>query len=231
MNYIADILIVALFCICLISGWRKGFVRTVMDLITLGAAGVGAYLLYPYPSVYMYDNIFLPKISSIIEESILSGGAGQTLAQLFNSKPAFFADTINKYSSLPEVESFYNSNRDLTLGDISRFTADPIARTLSNVLGFILMFVLLIIAIKLAAFLVDKVCRLPVLRGANTLLGIISGALLGFTAAWLAASVIAGLVPTLRASFPELVSRTVIEDSFVLKWLYHFNPVKFIQSF
>lgn len=228
MNFIIDILLVAVFALCFISGWRKGFIKTVMNLITFLAAGIGAYFLYPYPSDYMYDNIFMPKISSLIEDSILSGGAGQTLAELFNKKPAFFVDIVNRYSTVPEVESYYNADNTVTVGDISDFMADSLARTLSNVLSFILLFILLLIALKIITYIADKLCKLPVLHGTNTLLGIICGAVLGFVTVWLGASVIAGVLPSLHSAFPEVFEKDLFEQTYVLKWLYYFNPLKFI---
>ncbi len=228
MNFIIDILLVAIFALCFISGWRKGFIKTVMKLITFLAAGIGAYILYPYPSDYMYGNIFMPKISSLIEDSILSGGAGQSLAELFSTKPDFFVDTVNRYSTLPKVEGYYNADKTVTVSGLSEFMADPLARTLSNVLGFILIFILILIGLKIVTYLADKLCKLPVLHGTNTLLGIICGAALGFVTVWLAASVIAGFIPSLHSAFPEIFEKDLFEQTYVLKWLYNFNPLKFI---
>lgn len=231
MNYVADILLVAIFLVCLFSGWRRGFVRTVMNLISVAVAGIGAYFLYPFPAAYMYGKVFLPKMTSMVEESILSGSTGHTLTELFNSKPGFFVDTLNQYSDLSKVEGYFNTDKTMTVTDISEYTAAPIASALSNVLGFMLMFVVLIIIMRVLTWFIDKACMLPVLHGTNTLLGIVAGGVLGFFAAWITASVIAGVLPTLHAYFPEAISRTALEDSFVLKWLYCFNPVKFIQLF
>lgn len=170
----------------------------------------------------------MPKMSSIIEDSILSGGAGKSLAELFSTKPDFFVDIVNRYSTLPKVEDYYNADQSVTVSDVSKFMADPLARTLSNVLGFLLIFIVLLIGLKIVTYIADKLCKLPVLHGTNTLLGIVCGALLGFVTVWFGASVIAGILPSLHSSFPEVFEKDLLEKTYVLKWLYNFNPLKFI---
>lgn len=225
MNIAIDIILTVIAVSCLISGWRKGFVDTVMKLVSFVLAGVGAYFFYTIPADYMYDKFFLPKLTDMIENSILSGGAGMTLTELFNSKPAFFVDILNRYSTVGEVEGFYNSGTGTSLTDISSFMAEPLARAIANVLGFLLVFVALILLLGLLTLILDKICKLPVLKSANKLLGIALGALLGLLFAWLIAAIIGGALPELSKAYPDAFDPKVMENSIVLKWLYNFNPL------
>ncbi len=225
MNIAIDIILAVIIASCLISGWRKGFINSVMNLASFLIAGIGAYIFYFIPADYMYTKIFLPKLTEMIEGSILSGGTGMTLTELFNSKPQFFVDILNRYSTVPDVESYYNSGAELSVTDISSFMASPLARTISNILGFALIFIVLILILGVLTILLDKVCKLPVLKTANTLLGIASGAVLGLLFAWLIAAVIGGALPHLSAAYPEAFDPMTLENSIVLKWLYNFNPL------
>ena len=225
MNIAIDIILALVIASCVISGWRKGFVKAVMNLTSFLIAGVGAYLFCSIPSDYMYSEFFLPKMTDMIEKSILSGSTGQTLAELFNSKPRFFTDILNRYSTVGEVESFYNAGESVSVTDISSFMASPIARTVSNILGFALIFIVLLVALSVLTLILDKACKLPVLKSANALLGIVSGAVLGLFFAWLIAAVIGGALPHLSKAYPEAFEPSVLESSVVLKWLYNFNPL------
>ncbi|MBQ3182955.1 MAG: CvpA family protein [Clostridia bacterium] len=230
MNIAIDVILAVIIASCLISGWRKGFVDTVMKLASFLIAGVGAYLFYSVPSDYMYSKLFLPKISAMIEGSILSGSTGQTLAELFNQKPKFFTDILNRYSTVGEVESFYNSGEAVSITDISSFMADPVARAISNILGFALVFIALLIVLGIITFILDKICKLPVLKSANTLLGLILGAVLGLFFAWLIAAVAGGALPHLSKAYPEVFDPMTMENSIVLKWLYNFNPLTLFKQ-
>ena len=225
MNIVIDVILVAIIGACLVSGWRKGFITTVMNFASFLIAGVGAYLFYPVPADYAYANLFLPKITSIIEGSILSGGAGMTVTELFAARPQFFVDILNRFSTVDEVEKFYNSGEALTVTDISEFMAAPLARTISNILCFFLVFIVLLIVLNLITIFLDKICKLPVLKTANTFLGILLGALLGLLFAWLLSAVVAGILPSVSTAYPELLPPTTIEDSVVLRWLHSFNPL------
>ncbi len=229
MNIAIDVILVAIIAGCLISGWRKGFVTTVMNLASFLIAGVGAYLFYPIPSDYLYGKLLLPNISSLIEESIFSGSAGMSVAELFKSKPQFFVDILNRYSTLDEVERFFKSGKDLTISDISEFMAEPIARTISDVLCFFISFIVLLIVLNLITALLDKVCKLPVLKTANTFLGIVLGLLLGLLFAWLLAEVIAGVLPVISAAYPDVISPDTLENSVVLRWLQEINPLTLLK--
>lgn len=230
MSIAIDVILAVITASCLISGWHKGFVDTVMRLISFIIAGVGAYLFYSIPADYMYSELFLPKISDMIESSILSGSAGQTLPELFNSKPKFFTDILNRYSTVGEVESFYNSGKDLSVADLSSFMATPIARAISNILGFVLVFIVLLIVLGIITIVLDKICKLPVLKSANKLLGILIGAVLGLFFAWLLAAAMGGALPYLSKAFPEVFDPMTMENSIVLKWLYNFNPLTLINN-
>lgn len=218
MNLIIDIILVAIIVIYFISGWRKGFIRTAMSLASFILAGVGAYCFYPIPSDLMYDNVFLPKISRMIETAISSISEGITLDKLLTDKPELFTNIVEKYSDMGKVEEFIQSGAERTLTDLCDFIASPVARTISDVLGFIIAFIVLLIALKIVTFIIDKIFRLPVLNAANKTLGMLLGLLLGLLTAWLIASVIGGSVTALHTAFPDAVSETLVEDSAVLKF-------------
>lgn len=230
MSIAIDIILLALVVIFFIYGWQKGFVKTVMKLAGFLLAGVGAYLFYSYPGEYIYNKLLLPKLSSMIENSILSGATGMTISELFNSKPEFFVNILNRYSTVSDIERFYTSGEEITVADISSYMASPIARGISNILGFVLVFFALLLLLWLLTFILDKICELPVLKTANKLLGIILGTVLGLFFAWLLAAVIGGVLPHLSKAYPDIFKPSAMEDSIVLKWLYNFNPLTLFKQ-
>lgn len=225
MNIIIDIILIVIIALYLFSGWRRGFVYTIMRLASFILAGLGAYLFYPIPADYAYQNIFLPKIAGSVEAAILSNSTGMSIAEILNERPPFFTDLIDKYLGSGEIEQLYGTGRELTMTDVCEFIAAPVARAISNVLCFILVFILLFIALRLVAFLLDKVCKLPVLKSANTVLGIALGLVLGLLFAWLLSAVIAGVWPALSRAYPDSFAPDMIENSVVLKALSNFNPL------
>ncbi len=230
MSIAIDIILVALALICLIYGWRRGFINAVMKLLSFIIAGIGAYMFHSYPAEYIYNKMLLPKLSDMISDSILSGGAGMTLAELFNTKPEFFVDILNRYSTVGEVESFFVSGEEITVADIGGYMASPIAKGISNILGFVLVFVAALLVLWLLTFILDKIFRLPVLKTANKLLGFILGGVTGLFLAWLLAAVIGGILPQLTKANPDIFKSSIMESSIVLRWLYNFNPLTLFKQ-
>ena len=229
MNIAIDVILLAIIVGCFLYGWRKGFVKTVLGLTSFLLAGIGASFLYGYPAEYVHNNILLPRLTAIIEESVLAGGPGMTLTELFNKKPDFFVDILNRYSDISEVERFYNSGEAVTVTDICEFMATPISRGVSNAVCFVLLFILLFAALAVLAFVLDKICKLPVLRSTNTFLGMVLGSVMGLLYAWLAASVIAGILPGLCAAYPDVFDSAAMENTVLLWFLYNFNPLTLIK--
>ena len=140
-------------------------------------------------------------------------------------KRTLFVDILNRYSTVGEVESFYNSGTEIGVTEISSFMAAPLARAISNILGFGLVFIALLLVLGIFTIILDKICKLPVLKTANTFLGIVLGAVLGLLFAWLIAAVIGGALPQLSKAYPEAFDPMTMENSVVLRWLYNFNPL------
>ncbi len=225
MNIAVDVILVCIIVACIITGRVKGFVAMIMKLAGFILSGVGAFLFYTVPADMLYSKVFLPKLSSMIEEAILSEESGMSLSVLFEKKPQFFVEILNRYSTSDKVESFYNANTDIGISDISEFMASPIARGISNILGFAVVFLALLIVLGIAGSIIDKVCRLPVLNAANKLLGTILGALTGLVFAWVLSWIAGGVLPHLSTAYPEVFNNQILENSVVFRFLYNFNPL------
>lgn len=225
MNIAIDVILSCIVIACIISGRVKGFVAMIMKLASFILSGIGAFLFYTIPADMMYYGVFLPKLTSMIEETILSEGVGMSISELFGTKPDFFVEILNRYSTVTEVESFYNANTETGIREISEFMASPIARGISNILGFAAIFLVLLILLGIVGFIIDKICKLPVLNGTNKLLGMILGAVTGLIFAWVLAWAAGEMLPHLSTAYPDIFDPQILERSAVFRFLYNFNPL------
>ncbi len=231
MNIVIDIILAAIIGLFVIYGLRKGFVTAVMNLASFLIAGICAVIFSTRIADRLYDGFFLSRISSFIEKSIGDSAAGKSISELFSTKPQFFVDILNRYSTFSEVEGFYNSGKTVSLSDICDFMAAPFAGTVSNVLAFVLVFLAVYIILSIIAFLLNRICHLPILRSANRLLGLLLGAAGGVCLAWVISLAFVNLIPWLSATFPKTITEDLTDKTVLLKWLYNFNPLTFFQTF
>ena len=225
MNIAVDVILASVIIACILTGRAKGFVAMIMKLAAFVLSGVGAFIFYSIPADMMYNSIFLPKLSEMIEDSIVSGSTGMSLAEMFGTKPGFFVEILNRYSTVAEVEGFYNSSQNVGVSDISSFMAMPVARAISNLLGFGIVFLTLLVILNLVGILLDKICRLPVIKGANKLLGTALGAVTGLFLAWVLAWVAGEALPYLVTAYPHVFNDRILDSSVVFRFLYNFNPL------
>ena len=97
-------------------------------------------------------------------------------------------------------------------------TADFIASTIA----FSLLFVLFMVAVKLITLLLDRFCRLPVLKQANRLLGFVLGLFIGLIYAQLL-SIFLFTFSELLVSSQNWITAEAFEGSVVARWMFDHN--------
>ena len=233
MSIILDVLIVAVFIIALISGWKRGFVRSFMRIISVIGAVIVTKLLYPSVSALLYDKIVFGKVSdyirSIFERDI--GSTGKSLSDLFGELPEFFTKFLDRFSTQSDAQRFFKDNPNATAGDLSDFLAKPIANTISNVIAIVLLFFVSYIAFKLLTLLLDRVVKLPLLSALNHGLGIALGAILGLAIIWVLSIIIHALIPQLISLYPNAFKETTFDNTLIVRNLYNFNLFTVIDLF
>ncbi len=107
--------------------------------------------------------------------------------------------------------------------------SDITASIIASVVAFAILFILFSVAVKLVAWFVDRVFRLPVLKQANKLLGLILGLLIGLFYAQLLAIFFFTFSELLIASF-DWITGEAFEGSVVARWMFDHNLFKMLFS-
>ena len=164
-SVILDLAILGIFLLCLWLGARKGLFRSLADLAASLAALVGA----SWAAGYLAQTA-VEWIRPLLEERI-TGAIEGYLAQVAGGEEyaGILADLLVRLSGQipPEGAGAAEALADLVLGNIA------------YALVFLGAFVLLMVVLKLVIRAVDTVLKLPLLHQANTLGGLLFGALEG----------------------------------------------------
>ena len=75
-----------------------------------------------------------------------------------------------------------------------------------------------LIALKLITFILDLICRLPVLATLNSLLGFVFGLANALIGAWVITNLAVGLTHALNAVKPDIFNQSVIDGSIIVKF-------------
>ncbi len=225
MSLLLDIIVIAVFGLCLYTGIKKGFIRSIMGIAVLVVAIVGSIKLTPPLAAYLNENYVEEAVTEQVVGA-LDGLIGDVesieLSNLFAEKPQAFIDILERFGiDYEDLKHYFEIDLQGKAGseeEIAEYIAKPLSSTVSKAAAFALLFLGLMIVLTVALLLVDLFVKLPLLNGANKLLGGIFGAILGLALAWGISNVMCALLPHLAVLY-DSVSETVIENTYLVKFL------------
>ncbi len=186
MEFIIDIILAALLAVCLIVGWKKGFVKSLMDLASNLIAFIVARIVSVQAAPAVYSRYFEQHARETLTRELSSAGtsASAQVQSALDSIP----ESLNGFFSLIGVDKqALTESLSQKLGQGSAETVDvlmtnivsPIFTAVIKLLAFVAVFVLAVLLLKLLTLLLDKLTELPALKQANELFGLIFGAVKG----------------------------------------------------
>ena len=213
-------------------GVRRGFIRSVMGLVTGITSTVAAYAYTPVLAAYIRKNYLIENITNGISETLRSL-ALDTETDLYNldrlaaDLPEPFTAILERYGI--EAETFIEQIRGLSACDssiVDAFSAQiaaPTTSVLASVAAFVIIFFVILIVLSLLTGLLDLIFTLPVLRGANVFLGFLLGVAEAALFACLLATVMSVLARALGALDPSMFGTDVVEDTIICKFVMEHN--------
>ena len=172
INYLF-IAIVALIVYMTVRGYRKGFLRIVVSFIGTIVIVIAAREAAPYVTDYLYNNTdAYEKIELGIEEMFKDANE-----KYDNSIPENQVKTIDLYNVPDSLKNnlIINNTAEMYKTLVVDVFEDYVSRYLANTAikaaGFVLAFIVLIIAFRLLLYFVNIISRIPIIRGINQFIG------------------------------------------------------------
>ena len=215
MSLVFDVIILAVCVISIVLGAKRGFIKSVMGICTLVAALCLAYAFTPTVSEYIRNTDAMGNISESIGDTIKSlsrtDEGGYDLEKMFDDMPDAFQQILERYnvddSVLAETVPPETAATESAVDALANAIAEPVARAISNVA-----------VLKLLTWLLDLLFQLPVLKTANTMLGLLIGVVIALFWAWILCPLSVTLIRAMSSISPDLFNESVIENSVILSF-------------
>ena len=197
MDYIIDIVLVVLIVLIALISAKRGFLRTVLDLVAAIAAFIGARFLAPPASVFLYDNVAKAPVMDFL--TVQYKNAGDSIAQVINDAaqaleflPAEVIAYIKEAGFLNgEVLSSEILGSITTVEQIESIIVAPVITALLQVVSFAVLTLVLLFCLRIVSFIVSKVIKFSnIADKINTTLGGVFGILKGVVYVFVIAVVI-----------------------------------------
>ena len=205
MNIIPDLILLALIAIAFITGYKKGFVKSVWKIAAL-IVTVVLVLALKTPSInYISGTEFAAALNEKIGETVnIPQGGGVNIAEVLNL-PEFMRGDVNNQISSGIVSS----------------VNDTVNSSLTNIFLTIIVSVALFIIIRIlltAVFMViNGVSKAPVINGVNRMAGGLLAAVNIVFAVFIALALVSLFAPAESSLFE------MIENTYAVKYLYNYN--------
>ncbi len=182
-----DALLIIVFAVSIISSMRRGFLSCILSLVCAAVALFAAINLSQPASEWTYDNVLSGYVVNEVEKAMTEGfdsqAAASTVSQVIEMIPDMIVNQLEDFGidigelskNISEMQLSAKDTAEKISYDIIR----PGALVLLKMLCFVLLFVAIRFVLGILSRFVEKVAKLPLLKGANRTLGALVGAIKG----------------------------------------------------
>ena len=199
MNYLIDLILIAIIALFTFIGYKKGLIKVAFGLVSFILAIVISVILYK------------PVSNFIIKYTPLDDYIESTVSERLTSSETSKEETENM------VSNYYNNIKNASTSVI----ASGISKTVINVSCMLVVFIVAKIILLFFKFIGDLVAKLPLIKQFNNAGGFIYGLLKGFIIIYILLALIALLSPIININ--NIV--TIINSSIITNIMYNNNII------
>ncbi len=227
MTYILDIVVILVFLLAVLVGYRRGFIKTMAGIVAFVLAIVVASMFAAPLATWSYDTFVEPPISAAIEEQIAAAGNNIT-AQVdaaYTALPSLVQNLLaqagiaDAQALTQQLAGEYSTPPVWRLMDVIR----PLVLPLVEAVCSLLLFIVTSIVAGLLLKVLDIVAKLPVLKQVNKSLGLLAGILSGLL--WALIVVTAMQVVAAVGAADSVINLAVLQDTWIVSALAAINPL------
>ena len=236
MSIILDIATIAILGICIFLAYKRGFIRTVIDMVGKIAAFIAAWIFASPVANWISGAIIAPAMERGMVNNIRDhlGVPVDTvdIHRLFADMPTFIRNMLNTFNTTPDevIAALGPGSGDAAgeylIEDIARVIVGPPARAISYVIAFILLFVVFLIAIMIVSRLAGFFNEIPILRGINRTAGLLLGALNGVILVFVLSFAMSHVLPYIGQDGGNVLNST--DQTLVYHLFDRINPLRMI---
>ena len=202
MFLIVDLVIVAIFALCILLGYKRGLTGCLIKVLAFFIALAVSAILFKPAATLVTNNT---QIDENIQTSIVS---------VFEKEEVENKENKDEKSNSPIMEYISDKVEEATeekKSEIVNNAAKDISINIINVLCFFAIFIVVRIALIFVKALADLITKLPVIKQCDKIGGIVYGILQGFVIVFIALALITFVsTATNQYALLELINQSYI---------------------
>lgn len=231
MAIIFDVAVFAIVILLLLLGYKRGFIRTVINLIGYAVSAVLAYFLSQPLATFIFDAFFRKGSVDMINGELTKLSGGQSVSSLLDSAFAAIPERVMALASsyvgpLDEIKASIAASAPTT-ADVAAAVVEqvigPIVTIMIQSFAFLILFIVFCILVKIITKALKIIDKLPVIGTANAVLGLVVGLVQAVIFLFIFTSAVS-LVIQMSGNQMDVVNSEIVGQSHVFKAIYNMNP-------
>lgn len=224
MWIVLDLIVIAIIAVFALISAKRGFVRTLIEVVGFIAVILLANNVSPMLSETTYNKFIEPAIVEKVTESFGESDLLNLSEIKITEKdiPSFVYKILGDDFSLENFQATINENLgegiENAMYEASQTVIKPVITEILNVIFMILIIVVLFVVVKFLAKLLNKLFSFSFVGKANKTLGAILGAVKGIAIAVIFCSIV-GLIVPLTESGLLIFTQSAINSTILFKLL------------
>lgn len=227
MNFIIDILILALFIFLALIGIKKGLIKSAFELV---GAFLAVYLASYFSTILsemIYNEVFRPGVYEKMLETTKNLSVESAAKNFFDSLEPFVLEFFElngvTYETISETYTGFGEKAAVAITD----AISPVFISMIKVFVFLVLFIVFFVLLALLANLLTKVIKLTILKKVNQILGAVLGVVKAMVIVWVVFGAVAALLPLCSEEFRELLIEGA-QNSILGSFIMGINPLEWI---
>ena len=233
MNFLIDLIVVAIMAILMIGGYRRGLIHSVVELVGAAVSSIIASFGASLISAGVYEAFVKDHIINAIQEAMpktnaAANSAGYT-ADLLNTLPEYMKNSLDMLGISEKSISDEITSTEMNIPAMLETMIRPVVMRVLTVIITIVLFALLATIIALATKSLTTVVDATGLSTTNKVLG----AILGLIEALVIVMVMSLILYFMSVMLPVDAAeelRKAIDSTFIYKMIDRFNIPELIMS-
>ncbi len=211
MSIIIDLIIVAIFALCIFFGYQKGLTKCMIKILSFFIAIVVAAILFKPVSNFMIQNT---QIDDTIKEAVVN-----LVSDDIEDNGEVKEDTNLPQAMINYINEAVKNATEETKNNVIQVAAEEIATTTVNLGVAILLFIIVRIGLIFVSALSKLITDLPIIKQFDKTGGILYGALKALVIVF----VILALISFISPMIEQTGIIVAINKSFIGSALYNHN--------
>lgn len=237
MNWVIDIVLASVFILTVVVCAARGFVKSIWWLLR-AVLSLGASFLFGHRfGTWLMERFILGKFTDVARaslESIVHENNGSfDISEAFSSMPESFRSLLARFGAdASTLQGVYGGSSNSSASDLNALASDiatPVARVVSEALGYVAVFLIVFIVVTVLGWVVRLIAELPVLRSVNHLLGGVFGVACGFIYLWVICLAISAFVESGIAETESRALMQLAQESYLFRFFCGFSPLDYIN--